>query len=66
KKGTLAREEFYKQGERIKAKWYYPDGLLSDHREYRKGKKHGRWLHIDKTGKLVLDESFKNDKPVKK
>lgn len=52
------------KGKLIKAVYRYPDGQISDEREYKDGKKNGWWTYWDKNGRLVNRTFFKDDQPV--
>jgi antitoxin component YwqK of YwqJK toxin-antitoxin module len=63
--GRLARESLFTGNKAAKKIWFYPDGSVSDIREYKNGKPHGRWAYWDKKGKLVDDVTYRNGKKVK-
>lgn len=61
----LSKETFYKDNKKVKVKWYYLDGGLSDEREYKNGKPNGQWKYWDKRGHLISNVRYENGKAVK-
>jgi antitoxin component YwqK of YwqJK toxin-antitoxin module len=55
KDGIISTEKTFQGGKLINAKYYYPDGKLSDERGYKDNKKHGRWVYRDRNGKILSD-----------
>ncbi len=63
--GQLESQGYFKE-DKINDKWfwYYPDGRLKTVGKYIGGKKDGKWTSFDDTGKIILEEVFRNNKIV--
>lgn len=66
KHGIIVTEKTYAEGKLIKALWFYPDGKISDEREYKDGKKHGKWVHWDRNGEKRSETLYQKEKIVEK
>jgi antitoxin component YwqK of YwqJK toxin-antitoxin module len=62
KKGNLSVEKIYRDGAVVKGRWFYADGNLSDEREYKDSKKHGRFAYWDRNGKLRKEILYEKGK----
>ncbi len=65
KDGILVTQMIFDdKGKLINVVYRYPDGQISDEREYKDGKKNGWWTYWDKNGRLVNRTFFKDDQSV--
>lgn len=55
KDGIISTEKTFQGRKLINAKYFYPDGKLSDERGYKDNKKHGWWVYRDRNGDILSD-----------
>lgn len=65
KEGIISIEKTYREGKLINARYFYPDGKLSDERGYKDNKKHGRWVYRDRNGDILSDVFYNEGEVVK-
>ena len=56
------KPNFEKQGELIKATFYYEDGSISQEGTYKDGKLHGQWISYDHNGKKTAFANYEKGK----
>lgn len=66
KDGSLARETFFLAGKVTKQLFFYPDGQMSDLREYKEGVLHGRCAYWDRNGEKRSEAFYQNGTPMAK